>query len=147
MSLSYIRKMYGVPARRGGRVYYTHEGRYGTITSARNGRLRVRLDGDKRPGVFHPTWRIRYLDDETDPMFEKYDSDGRLLKEMVGFCGDGLTKHRSLSIGDVVHGLRVSEISVTSTSKRGVFIATYTYSPLEDQDDQLRADPATTKGS
>lgn len=63
MSLEYIRKTYGVPAKRGGRVEYTGDGtpERGTITSADGARLRVRLDGLKHPAHFHPTWKLRYL--------------------------------------------------------------------------------------
>lgn len=64
MSLAYVRKAYGVPAKRGGRVSYTGEGRaeLGTITGARGGHLRVRLDGIKHSLPFHPTWKIEYLE-------------------------------------------------------------------------------------
>lgn len=63
MSMQYIRDSYGVPARRGGRVVYTGEAMAttGTITSAEGARLRVRMDGDKRSGIYHPTWEMRYL--------------------------------------------------------------------------------------
>lgn len=64
MSLAYVRKAYGVPAKRGGRVSYTGEDRseLGTITGARSGHLQVRLDGIKHSMPFHPTWRLQYLD-------------------------------------------------------------------------------------
>lgn len=64
MSIAYVRKAYGVPAKCGGRVSYTGEGRskLGTITGARGGHLRVRLDGIKHSMPFHPTWRLQYLD-------------------------------------------------------------------------------------
>lgn len=70
MSLEYIRKTYGVPARIGGRIKYTgHRDRdlYGTIKSAKNGRLRVLLDdrADNYRGrlILHPTWKVEYLED------------------------------------------------------------------------------------
>jgi len=66
MSLDYIRKTYGVPAKRGGRIVYNGDanrpGQKGTIVGARNQYLRIRLDD--HPGVvssFHPTWEITYL--------------------------------------------------------------------------------------
>jgi hypothetical protein len=61
--MQYVRDYYSVPARRGGRVRYTgdKEPRLGTITSARHGGLRIRLDGDKHPLPFHPTWELEYL--------------------------------------------------------------------------------------
>lgn len=63
MSLDYIRKAYGVPAKRGGRVCYTGEGReeFGTIIGASGAHLKVRLDGIKHGLPFHPTWEIAYL--------------------------------------------------------------------------------------
>lgn len=59
--MQYIRETYGVPAQRGGRVEYTHSGRLGTITGSRNAHLRIKLDGDRRSGIYHPTWQMRYL--------------------------------------------------------------------------------------
>lgn len=63
MSMDYIRKTYGVPAKRGGRVEYTGCGapERGTITSADGAYLCIRLDGLKRAAHFHPTLKLRYL--------------------------------------------------------------------------------------
>lgn len=63
MSMEYIRKAYDVPAKRGGRVEYTGEGtpEHGTITGADGHYLRVRMDGTKYAGNYHPTWRMAYL--------------------------------------------------------------------------------------
>ena len=63
MTIAYVRKAYGVPAKRKGRVSYTGEGRVelGTITGACGSHLRVRLDGIKHSVPFHPTWKIEYL--------------------------------------------------------------------------------------
>lgn len=63
MSMDYIRKTYGVPARRGGRVAYTRWGRRteGTITGSRDGWLRIRLDGSTSTQLHHPTQHIEYL--------------------------------------------------------------------------------------
>ena len=57
------RKWYGVPAKRGGRVVYTGNGKreLGTIRSARNCRLMVKLDDYRRPVLLHPTWALEYL--------------------------------------------------------------------------------------
>lgn len=64
MSMDYIRKTYGVPAKRGGRVIYTgsalHKAIGGTIKSARGGYLMILLDGHKYPQTFHPTWCLEY---------------------------------------------------------------------------------------
>jgi len=63
MSMAWVRKRYNVPAKRGGRVIYEGSGReeYGTITSATNGRVNIRLDGLNHALPFHPTWKLRYL--------------------------------------------------------------------------------------
>lgn len=63
MSMAWVRRSYRVPAKRGGRVEYSGEGKaeLGKITSARGGRLWIRLDSVKHPMPFHPTWKLRYL--------------------------------------------------------------------------------------
>lgn len=66
MSIEWIRKNYGVPAKIGGRVEYTG-GRIpqlGTITGAMGGHIRIKLDGDFGSNLYHPTWKLRYLDDD-----------------------------------------------------------------------------------
>lgn len=63
MTLAYVRKAYGVPAKRGGRVLYTGCGReeFGTIIGASGGHLKIRLDGVRHGMPFHPTWKLEYL--------------------------------------------------------------------------------------
>ena len=64
MSMDYIRRTYGVPAKLGGRVQFTaadHK-RCGTIVGARGQYLRVRWDEDKRTTSNHPTWMLAYLE-------------------------------------------------------------------------------------
>lgn len=58
-----IRKWYGVPAKRGGRVAYTRNGHreFGTIRGACSNYLKIQLDGRKNVSFFHPTWCIEYL--------------------------------------------------------------------------------------
>jgi len=55
MSIDYIRKYYGVPAKRGGRVKWTTSKgiRMGTITGATN-YIYVRFDDAKHPVPLHP---------------------------------------------------------------------------------------------
>lgn len=63
MSLAYIRRCYGVPAKRGARVRLMDHGpreQVGTIASARGQYLRVRVDGSRRPLLIHPTWMVQY---------------------------------------------------------------------------------------
>ena len=70
MSMEYIRRAYGVPAKRGGRVIYTDSDGvrfHCTIKSASNsGRLNVLVD-DRIPGYrgrikLQPTWHVEYVD-------------------------------------------------------------------------------------
>lgn len=62
--MEYIRKTYGVPAKRLGRVEYTggQTPRSGTITGASGGSLKVCMDGHRHSAKYHPTWELRYLD-------------------------------------------------------------------------------------
>lgn len=59
----YIRRYYRVPAKRGARVRYTgaREAKLGTVLSATGPYVRIRLDGEKRAHVYHPTWELEYL--------------------------------------------------------------------------------------
>ncbi len=57
MSLDYIRRFYGVPAKRGGRIRF--QGRGATIIGANSQYLRVRLDDGTR-ALLHPTWEVEY---------------------------------------------------------------------------------------
>jgi len=66
MSMEYIRKHYGVPAKRGGRVRFTPEGEQrpaheGVIIGSRGAYLRVRMDGQKKVGIYHPACVMEYL--------------------------------------------------------------------------------------
>lgn len=66
----YVRRYYGVPAKRGMRVIA--DGHPGTITGyTRAGAyLRVRLDGERRSDSWHPTWRMDYLGPNGELLFE-----------------------------------------------------------------------------
>ena len=64
MSMDQLRRAYDVPAKRGGRIEFTDTNGSvwrGTIRSERNARLRVTLDGLRKPSILHPTWNIKYL--------------------------------------------------------------------------------------
>ena len=67
MSMAHIRKHYGVPAKRGGRVKFCgnigREPMKGTIIGSRDGRLRVRFDGMWACRILHPKWCMEYLED------------------------------------------------------------------------------------
>ena len=62
--MDYIRRYYGVPAKRGGRVRYTGDGtpKLGTITGTQGPHLVIRLDGERRTYGYHPMWRLEYLE-------------------------------------------------------------------------------------
>jgi hypothetical protein len=62
VSMSYIRRTYGVPAKRGGRVRYTGGGKpeLGTIRSA-GAHLNVQPDGVQAVRPCHPRWKLEYL--------------------------------------------------------------------------------------
>lgn len=64
MSMEYIRRAYGVPAKRNGRVAYTGATKtvQGTIVSARGHYLRVRWDENGQVQTMHPTWMLVYQD-------------------------------------------------------------------------------------
>lgn len=57
-SFDYVRRAYGVPAKRGLRV--TVDGRGGVITRGNGGYIMVRFDGDTHSRACHPTWRVDY---------------------------------------------------------------------------------------
>ena len=59
MSLEYIRNTYLVAAKRGTRV--VANGEAGVITGGRGAYLRIRIEGRKKTGFYHPTWEMQYL--------------------------------------------------------------------------------------
>ena len=69
MSMEYIRKYYQVPVKRGMKVIA--DGELGNITSARGAYLRIRLEGEKRPSIYHPTWEIQYITKDGVKRFDK----------------------------------------------------------------------------
>lgn len=68
MSLAYIRRVYGVPAKRGAIVtYLASDGEIipAKITGSRGARIRAKLqryDGtyNTKSSIFHPTWNLVY---------------------------------------------------------------------------------------
>lgn len=61
MSMDYIRRTYGVPARRGARIAFDYPPKHGAVVSARGACLRVRFDGEQVVRTLHPTWMVAYL--------------------------------------------------------------------------------------
>ena len=65
MSMEYIRKTYGVPAKRGGNILFRkciHDlPAKGVIVGARGQYLRVRFVGNLGIYSLHPTWMVEYL--------------------------------------------------------------------------------------
>ena len=73
MSMDYIRRTYGVQAKRGARVEFSgrHDGPVrGTIVAAKHGHLVVRFDGKSYTSRLHPTWLVRYLESPGAPSSE-----------------------------------------------------------------------------
>jgi hypothetical protein len=64
VSMAYIRRHYGVPAKRGARIEYAafEQPKPGTIVGSKGAHLRIRLDGQKRIRTYHPTFLIKYLE-------------------------------------------------------------------------------------
>ncbi len=58
--MAYIRKHYGVPAKRGGYINIHFMNMRGRILSADNGSLWIMTDRGKRVKI-HPTWGVEYL--------------------------------------------------------------------------------------
>jgi hypothetical protein len=57
-----IRKMYGVPAKRG--MHVVASGKPGVITGTRKDgtmHLTIKLDGENKSKFFHPTWEMKYV--------------------------------------------------------------------------------------
>jgi hypothetical protein len=79
MSMDYIRRAYGVPAKRGGRVSYTaaEKAVQGTIVAARGHYLRVRWDESGLTHSMHPTWMLVYLKTPNTEVSGRPDRDGR----------------------------------------------------------------------
>jgi len=68
MSLDYIRKAYGVPAVRGGRIKFqpcSGIAKEGFVVAARGQYIRVRFADMRRTVLLHPTWNVEYLEPET----------------------------------------------------------------------------------
>ena len=65
MSMEYVRKFYGVPAKRGGKIRFTDsDGKVweGRIKSARGPHIRCAMkDFPRATAILHPTWNVEYL--------------------------------------------------------------------------------------
>lgn len=68
MSMEYIRKTYGVPAKRGGRIRYGTAlcAPIGTIVGSRGQYLRVRMDAGGLTLTLHPTDHMVYLEPKSE---------------------------------------------------------------------------------
>lgn len=56
--LEYIKETYGVPAVINGRIKFGSK--LGTIVGANGPHLKIKIDGEKDAGSYHPTWNIEY---------------------------------------------------------------------------------------
>lgn len=68
MSMDWIRRNYGVPAKVGGKVKF--HGMDAVITSARGHYLRLKMEGAKRSVIVHPVWSMEYIDPPQYPKVE-----------------------------------------------------------------------------
>jgi hypothetical protein len=82
MSMEYIRRTYGVPAKKGVQVeYFASDGErmVGTIVGTKGAYLRVRFGkGRRNIQTFHPTYNLKYLtnpphDTQEGRIFSKYE--------------------------------------------------------------------------
>lgn len=68
MTMAYIRRFYGVPCRLGARIRLLwpdpDQPRMATVVAARDARIVVRVDGERRTHLLHPEWRIEWTPDE-----------------------------------------------------------------------------------
>lgn len=62
MTINAIRKLHGVPAKRGMRVLVGVDGMAGKIVGARGGYLRVKMDATGVVEDQHASWKIDYID-------------------------------------------------------------------------------------
>lgn len=62
----YVRKTYGVPAKTGCRIRYTYGDtpKMGTIVACYGETIGIKMDGETYIGVYHPIWKIEYLDED-----------------------------------------------------------------------------------
>lgn len=63
-ALEYIRNCYHVPAFKGGKVKY--KGQTGTIKGGKNAYLVLEFPDKTMNGNYHPTWKIEYLDQNSE---------------------------------------------------------------------------------
>lgn len=59
-SLEWVKKYYGLNFIKRGMRVRVYSGKFGIITSSYKSNLRIKLDGEKHPGIYHPTWDIVY---------------------------------------------------------------------------------------
>lgn len=62
--LKYIARTYNVPAKKDRRILY--QGKKGTVIGARGAYLLIMLDGEKQAMLYHPTWKIEYLEGNSE---------------------------------------------------------------------------------
>ncbi|EGQ8013304.1 hypothetical protein HFM15_001573 [Vibrio cholerae] len=71
MSIQSVRDGRNLPFLKRGMRVQVDGGKFGTITGANSSmNLNVRLDGEKHSGNYHPTWQMRYFDDNGNVIAE-----------------------------------------------------------------------------
>lgn len=73
MSLDYIKNQRGLKfVKLGMKVQFMYDGRFGIIKGENSsGNLKVLFDGDKKPSNCHPTYQMKYFD-ENDNIIDEY---------------------------------------------------------------------------
>jgi hypothetical protein len=59
--MEWIRETYNVPAKRGMKVIV--QGQEGTIIGSKGQYLRIRKEGEQKALSYHPTWKVKYIND------------------------------------------------------------------------------------
>lgn len=62
MSLEFINESYGTTYQKGSRVEF--QGKPGVVVGFHGSHLKVKLDEEKSPGIFHPTWEMKEIKEE-----------------------------------------------------------------------------------
>jgi hypothetical protein len=69
MSLKYVNRTYGTSYEKGMRV--VADGRPGIIVGTRGAALKIHIDTEKKPGIYHPVWNIEIVESVEKPVPKK----------------------------------------------------------------------------
>lgn len=63
---AYFERQYGLKLRMGMKFRYTGDAggpREGTLVGTCAAKLRIRMDGEDEPGIYHPTWELAPIEE------------------------------------------------------------------------------------